>query len=531
MIPLRARIPGLLKLVQARESYLDMNRKLLDVFRGNLLQYVDAALKIQLQDGQSYKSARERIAPINVLRRMIDKQSSIYSSGVRRTITGGSKNESTIFSALEDAMKPSQRMQIANEYLNLFKSTLIQPYLSRRGVPSVRSIPSDRFVAYSTDRNEDETPTGFIIILGQEHQAGGRVVTNYFAIEDLEFVYFNSDGKNITELYAPNNPDGLNGYERIPFVYVNRDPASCMPVQDTDMLAMSVLIPVLFTDINFAHMYQAFSILYGIDVTDAGLTFSPNAFWSFKSKPGTDQKPQVGTIKPESDISGGLELVAAEFSFWLNTRGIKPGAVGEVNAANFASGISKIMDEMDTSEDRQKQVPFLADAESELWDLVLHTMLPDWQRRPGYAGVRGIFSPSAKITANFAEQVPLVRRGAVVAEQKAEQDAGYTTRKRAMKTINPTLTDDEIDQLMAAVDEEKAVSTTTALNGAQVTSLVEVLTSVGSGAIPPETAKAVIKSAYGLPDEIVNAMVDPIEVNEPEKKTPPAPPAPFGGAA
>lgn len=51
-----------------------------------------------------------------------------------------------------------------------------------------------------------------------------------------------------------------------------------------------------------------------------------------------------------------------------------------------------------------------------------------------------------------------------------------------------------------------------ALNGAQVTSLVDVITQVGTGAMPNETAKAILAAAF--PDfapELINQIIDPIE--------------------
>ena len=50
-----------------------------------------------------------------------------------------------------------------------------------------------------------------------------------------------------------------------------------------------------------------------------------------------------------------------------------------------------------------------------------------------------------------------------------------------------------------------------ALNGAQVTSLVNVITQVGTGALPPDTAKSLIASAFpALTTEMIDSMIDPI---------------------
>lgn len=51
-----------------------------------------------------------------------------------------------------------------------------------------------------------------------------------------------------------------------------------------------------------------------------------------------------------------------------------------------------------------------------------------------------------------------------------------------------------------------------ALNGAQVTSLVEVITQVGTGAMPKDTAKPVLQAAFpAFSPELIDSIIDPIE--------------------
>jgi HK97 family phage portal protein len=77
-----------------------------------------------------------------------------------------------------------------------------------------------------------------------------------------------------------------------------------------------------------------------------------------------------------------------------------------------------------------------------------------------------------------------------------------------------------------AVDDEPAPDATalaevdvqqTALNGAQITSLVEMIQSVADGKLPPESAKAMIQASFPmLSQDIINAMVNPAAEFTPE---------------
>jgi hypothetical protein len=203
-------------------------------------------------------------------------------------------------------------------------------------------------------------------------------------------------------------------------------------------------------------MYQCFSIVYGVDIDSEKLERSPNAFWILKSDDAS-KKPSVGQIKPQVDISQTLELVKSELILWLETKGIKAGAVGQLTGQNFASAVSKIVDEMDTVEDRKKQVVLFQAAEQQLWNLILNYMHPVWAKA-GIIENKKLFNPKAEIKIEFPEQIPLITRDELVQGQKIEVEAGFTSRKRAIRRLNPSMKPSEIDELISEIDEERSIT-------------------------------------------------------------------------
>jgi len=500
----------MVSIVKSHKDYLAHNTKLLEIYKGQLMDKIEAKIREQFE-GQSAAIAIHRIPPINVLTRIIKKSSKIYSNGVRREVVGGTETDAQIFNYLVDTIKPNKTFAVWNRYFNLFQCGLVQPYLNDAGIPSVRTIPGDRYIPFSTNSVDPGKPTGFIIYMGTIVVEGSdKPVDYYMAIDAMEFKYFTLKEQDITAQVEPGSPDGFHGFGAVPFVYTNSDHECILPIQDTDIIPMTLVIPVLLTDINYAHMFQSFSIIYGVNLTDKGIKFAPNAFWSFEQQEGDERAPSIGTITPTADISSGLSLVANQFALWLNTKGIKPGDVGEVNGANFSSGISKIMDEMDTSENRSEQVPYFVDGEAEFWDLVLKKMLPRWQQSPKYNGVSGTFSSKATVTTHFSEQVPLVRRGQLIDDSIKELNAGLITKRMAIKSLNPQMTEQKIDELMTTLDELSGASSE-ALNGAQVESMAGIIEKIGLGIIPKESGKIILTSAFGLSDEVANGIVGPIK--------------------
>ena len=72
----------------------------------------------------------------------------------------------------------------------------------------------------------------------------------------------------------------------------------------------------------------------------------------------------------------------------------------------------------------------------------------------------------------------------------------------------------------------------TALNGAQVTSLLEVVTKVSTGEIPKESAKPIIQASFPtFGADLINSIIDPIEAKAPEPAKAPAPPPDAGGGS
>lgn len=439
--------------IKDQQSLNEHNQTLFNIYEGDLLGYVMKALQNQLS-AQSFDIAKTRIPPINVLVRLIDKLSKIYQQGPVRNVSTEKESDKNLLNIYERSMNFNSQMNGSNEFYNLFKNNLVQPYLDPRGMPALRTISSDKFTVYSDSQVSPTEPT-HVITFHTSRDNKGNSCKVYYVYTDTEFMVFDDDKNIRTDLMASMGmEDGVNPVGRIPFVYINKSKNLLIPKPDTDTKEMTILLPVMLADLNFATMMQAFSILYGIDVSDKGIVMSPSAFWTFKSEVGSDKTPQIGVLKPQVDIAETLNLCQAEVSMWLQTRGIKPGAVGKLTSENFASGISKMIDEMDTSEERQKQVSVYTDAERKFWELTTQFMHPYW-RKLGKLETSLNFSSDLEITTNFQEQLPLLNRGELVKDLDSEVKAGFTTRRRAIQRLNPRMTDSEIDDLIREIETEQ----------------------------------------------------------------------------
>ena len=429
------------------EPQLRHAAELIDIYEGNLLEYVEAALKSQLKP-KAAEQAGHRIAPINLLVKIVDKLSPVYTPPPARRVVaaaGGAVADADQ-KLLDWYVTQLDADQVFGDFvraLTLCKSAALYPFV-HRGQPLARVTRNDRFFVYSSDVVNPLRPTHYVTFAARD---GGMQFT---AWSDEQVLIF--DEKEEVDRAAMDawGMDGTNPYGRLPVVYRSASRQYLMPKPDSDVLRMTKLLPVMLSDLNYAAMFQCFSILYGIDVDDQGIEFAPNAFMRFRSNPETDKKPTLGQIKPTVDIDQVLGLIQTQIALWLNARGIRPGAVGQLSKDNFQNGISKMIDEMDTFELRQKLVGVMIGVEREFWDLVMHTMHPIWVRA-GLVPTQQLFSAGASVDVVFSTQGPMSDRAKLVADLKAEREAGFTTLRRCLAQLNPLLSEKDLDELEAEV--------------------------------------------------------------------------------
>lgn len=435
---------------------LKHNNTLFNIYEGDLLTYVLEDLRNQLSD-KSYEQAKHRVAPVNVLKRLIEKLSKIYAKPPTRNleINGSiSSPDNQLLSELHSSMDINTVMTLANEFFNLFKTVAIEPFLDQ-GMPKLRVIPADRFLVLSQDPVNPLRPTVFSKLMAKVKTPDGNPRQLFYTYTSDSFCIHDDLGEVYTDLMAKvGNADGVNPLGRIPVLYVNRSRHELIPQIDSDTLSMSKLIAILLSDLNFAVMFQCFCIMYGINVTNENLKFAPNVFWNLKSDAATDQKPEIGVLKPEVDVDKVLTLIKTELGLWMQSRNIKPGVVGDLDIEGAKSGIAKIVDEMDTSEDRQKQVPYFMHAESELFELtrLFHDLM--WIKDPEYKLARQQFSQGVVLKAMFSEQKPQVDTSVVITDQTNLFKIKMTTRKRFLQAIYPDANDDTIDALLEELEQE-----------------------------------------------------------------------------
>lgn len=424
------------------------------IFDKQLLTFIKQTLAQQFK-GPTLEAVCQRIAPINVLTKIIEKLSPIYNKPPIRAVVGNEQDKE-LLDFYETNLKPNEYFMKAAINYTLCRTALVQPYL-RDKLPRMRTHlsageygPDSGFFVMSDDEYDPMIVTKVVIFFAAKKPGGAKCDTVYFVYTKDTFESFWSDGDSYLSAERKEEDANKNGLGILPYSYATDSLLKVFPHPGTDLKKMTILVPVLISDLNYSVMFQCFSIMYGINLSSENLTMAPNAFWNVKTDSG-QEKVELGTLKGEVDYGGIWDTITKEFVMWLDTLGIRVGSVGNVDSGNAANGISKIIDDMDTQELREKLAGVFKKLEEDFWNnriIPIHNKWVDGS----LIDTKLKFSPEAKIEVTFHQQMALTKRIDVIAEQKAELDAKLTTQKRALARLNPEMSDSDLDELLEEIN-------------------------------------------------------------------------------
>jgi hypothetical protein len=420
-----------LDFIKAHEEYLRVAEDLFNIYNRRISPYIKKRIDIDFQGTSTRTEAKTRISAINVLPKIVNKLSNVYKTQVIRTPDNGVGEEN--ITRIMTAWKMDQALANANKMLNLFRCVALEPIMQTN---SIRVLPAHRFLVMG-DGTIDNVMTQFIKIIGTKSLGSVSSVTEYEAYTTEEFVRFDSNG-TVTQQIP-------NEFGVIPVIYATRDCVTLMPDVDDDTINMVTLLPLLLTDLNFAMKYQCFSIIYTMNLEAKNLTVAPNAMWNFKSDGADGDKGELGMLNPTVRAADMLDTIKAQYSIWLEERGIKISALEKASMDNL-SGIAKAIDQADVTEDLKYQRGIFKDIERELFSTIGKLATPNIDLL-----VSTSFHEETLVEETATEKVDRIIK---------KLDAQLMSWERALKEANSHMTDADIETMKAEIIKAKALKET-----------------------------------------------------------------------
>lgn len=464
--PLKDLIPDIVADFERKRSKMQFDNELYEMHEGQIKKFVQESLAKEMLSKSAYNRAIQRIPSINIPKKVTDKLSKVYAEAPIRF----SKNDQELMTEFADLLKLNSEMNYSNQMSNLTKCAALELYVEEQ-VQKVRVLLSHQFFVFSDSKTSPNKETVFVKLLGQEYKPRqvfsditGKLTTNENDVylvnilglySDDEFLVIDSDGMprqdkmNEMGITSTKNPFGT-----IPFVYINKSKSELMPFPNQTTYDLGILIPKLLTDLNYSAQFLSHSVIWTKNSDLQGAEINPDAIVDLGDSDGQGNTPEIGTIDPQTDIDGVLKLIQAQLSMYLSTEGLKAGSVGQLEASNAASGISKIIDESDATEARKSQTEIYRCVESEFWTKFAK-MQAVWSLR-GEVKKKEVFSPdfSESFSIKFAEIKPLESEKEKYEKMKVARELKLITKKQALKEIYPNLPEDQLNVRLKELEEE-----------------------------------------------------------------------------
>lgn len=469
--PLAMLIPSILQHIRKHEETLQYNLRLYRVFEGQIKREIEDSMRKEILSPPALKRALQRVPSVNILKKTVDKLSKVYAEPVTRLTTN---KDQEIMDSIIKISGFNATMMAANKMLNLTKMAAIEPFV-QDGKQKFRVLAGHQFLPYSDDPVNPLNMTVFIKLLGHKSKSKGdnrtyieedgllvtdddeiRQVDVFQLFSDNEILIIDSDGSIRKDLMTEMGISPKNELEEIPQIYLNKSSHELVPFPDTADLDVSILVPKLLSDLNYAAQFMSHSIIWTKNADLGNQEVNPDAIVDLgDSNPNGGGEPEMGTIDPKVDIAGVLQMIEFELATYFSGKGIKTASMKGMLPGREASGIAKAMDEGDTSAELKAQQEYFRMIEQQFWGK-MQTLQNFWSNNnmvkenrlfsTAFAVNFSIIFKDLKIVESTQEKVMKIQ---------AQRDLGVIDRRSIIKEFNPDMSEEQIEERLAQVDKEK----------------------------------------------------------------------------
>jgi hypothetical protein len=423
-------------------------------YNGQTRPIIKKALQKEFKNQNTLDELCARLVPLNIMRKIVDALSTTYLESPMRVSSTGETADTELINMIEEETNINYAFKQVNRYFKLNKKALFEVYLTD-GSPSIYLLPAHTYRVYNFD-SSDKTKVSAIAKIINEDKTIIWSDEDHFSI--------NKAGEKKSEM-----EDGslLNPYKKMPFVYVNSSIFGINPIQSDDLMKMSVCIPVMLTDLLFALKYQCFSVVYAVGFK-GDMPFSPNSVINLDFGPNGEE-PRIDTVKSNVDADKVLSTVSYLMDLLLSTNNLKSGGIiGQSSVANAVSGVSKMLDNAESIEDKKDQQQIFYKMEDDFWDLLVKYMWPYWLENNLLEKDLAVqFPKDMEVLVDFVEPSSVVSESESVDVAVKKMNAGLSTQKLELNKLYPNFSEEKIMELQSEIlkeQDDKSESTVNKLN-------------------------------------------------------------------
>lgn len=315
-------------------------------------------------------------ANINLARRIVKAEASIYKEEPQRTFSELSEEQHDVVERIYEDMMANSKFMRSNEAFKLQQQNhvmivpkdgkLIMRVLKNHHIDKIDDLDDPEqaagYVIHNFDRqffsqnrkreNEQHSHGHFNQYTNQRNDSINQVIgdeddwkseDNRYLVwtKDLNFI-MNGKGEILTE--STENP--IKGY--LPIVDISQEKDFTYWVNQGDAIVDATIdINVTYSDIGHIVQNQGFAQAYMIAESTAlpnNIQIGPNSIIHLPLDMNSQQRPEFGYAQPGSDINGALQYANDKLMAFLTSRGLDPDTVAtNANAGVSASGIQEFL--------------------------------------------------------------------------------------------------------------------------------------------------------------------------------------------
>lgn len=252
---------------------------------------------------------------------------------------------------------------------------------------------------------------------------------------------------------------------------------------------------------------QAFMIA-GEDMMPDNLTIGTNTVLRLTVNPNNPITPQFGYANANPDLAGSINVQEAVLSSFLTSRGLDPKLVNQKGENNrFNSGIERLLAMIEYFQPSKMDYDVFAKAEKQIFEVIkaylntyANTDVLDYRLAtiPQDATVEVEFSEPQMVETE-AERLNRIQQ---LVELGVMSDIEKIAEARRVSSEEAQLISERITNEL-----ETMTTTKRELNGAQVTSLIDVVSKAAGKEIPSDSAVEIVKAAFGIDDTTARSLI------------------------
>lgn len=463
-----------------------------DIYRDGAQKYLIESIRREFSEGALKEM---RLAPLNILRIIVQKIARIYSRPPMRKAQ--TPTDQALMDYYVSELRINELMQKANRYYVLASNTAlyVRPKLNPDDIEQNKLcfnvVPSYLYsvVPNKFDRTEiesyifsafvaegqiapDEVTSPATGVQGFEASPGYKTskdkvdsreksmsqnAEQYIFWTKAQHVTANAEGVPINYDPSQGQEQFMNPIGRLPVVGLQKDRDNEAWATDNEgTVSICMTICSAWSDLLTIAKHAGFSICSVISEEEPKkLTIGVNKGIHLRPTQ-TNPNPSISFVSQNAPLAEYEGIITTLAKLVLMTNNLEPGSVSSQQAQSFTSGFHQLLAMSDALEAIKADQPVLRRAEEDLWDVIskLHNWMFDSNLLNSEARSLGRFSEPFKPAIQFAEIKPIESEQDRLGRVKQLFELGLATKMDAMKILHPEMNDDEIQSKLREIQAE-----------------------------------------------------------------------------